>query len=247
MPVANRHVTECRRQFWVRVARTCPRAYGSVVGVATEASEVVLTYDDGPAPDTGSVLDVLAEVGASATFFVLLGRVRRRPDILADILAAGHEVGLHGPDHRRLTSFDPGSAKRRTQDALAELEDTAGHKVRWFRPPYGKQVPAAYRRITRAGLVSVSWTADMRDWYDVPQADRVESALRAARPGAILLGHDGFADASDGANDRSAPAIDRADLLRRVVAAFGERGLALRSLGAALEHGAQVRAEWFSH
>ena len=212
----------------------------------TTEKEVVLTYDDGPSPDTGAVLDVLGESGASATFFVLLSRVRRRPDVLAEVLAAGHEIGLHGPDHRRLTTFDASAAQRRTLDAKAELEDLIGRPVRWFRPPYGDQSPAAYRRITRGGLVSVSWSADMFDWRDLAQAQRVESALGAARPGAILLGHDGYADASDGVDDGPAPQVDRADLLRRVVDAFGVRGLALRSLGAALAHGSQVRAPWFS-
>ena len=66
--------------------------------VATTAPSLVLTFDDGPDPaNTPRVLEVLRDRGASATFFVLMTRVRREPRLLAELMAAGHEVGLQRP------------------------------------------------------------------------------------------------------------------------------------------------------
>src|SRR5215467_815730 len=117
---------------------------------------IVLTYDDGPEPGgTDAVLGALDESGASATFFVLLSRVRRHESLLHDVLASGHEVGLHGPDHRQLTGMDPADVALRTRAAKLELEERIGRAVRWFRPPYGRQSALTWRAVADAGLTTV--------------------------------------------------------------------------------------------
>src|SRR5438132_3165838 len=69
----------------------------SVMRVLTAEPVVSLTYDDGPSPDeTPALLDVLAERGARATFFVLTDRAEQHPEIVRRALAEGHGVELHG-------------------------------------------------------------------------------------------------------------------------------------------------------
>lgn len=229
-----------------RVVGICTHAVGSVVAVITPAPQVVLTYDDGPCPHgTPAVLDALAAHGATATFFVLLSRTRRHPRLLDEVLASGHEIGLHGLDHRRLSSFTPAEVRSRIHQGRVELEDLTGRSIRWFRPPYGKQTIRQWQQVRSCGLTSVSWGGDMADWRHVPQADRVAAALKAARPGAIVLGHDGFAGPDDGVDDGPAPDVDRGDLTRRLLSAYEERGLAGRSLGDVLQQGVEVRRPWF--
>ena len=241
-----------------RGLRRAGAVVGSVEAVATSAPDVVLTFDDGPDPvGTPAVLEALAAHGATATFFVLLTRVRRHPELLARVRAAGHEIGLHGVDHQRLTRFSGAEVRTRTAAARAELEALTGEPVRWFRPPYGAQTPATWLAVRRTGLVPVLWGPTTWDWRDVSQEDRVRKALQGARAGAVVLAHDAFAGASDGAvegaSDGAAggvpgvvePDVDRRDLVDRVLAAYAEQGLRGRSLGAALEHGRPVRAARF--
>ena len=128
------------------------RPVGSLRAVRTNHPHVVLTYDDGPDPDgTPRILTALDRHDATATFFVLVPRARRHRELLGEIAAAGHEIALHGIDHRRLTQFPPAEVHRRTADGRRELEDLIGTTVRWFRPPYGIQRPRTWLRSVAPG------------------------------------------------------------------------------------------------
>src|SRR5258706_9126395 len=105
---------------------------------------VALTFDDGPDPlSTPNFLRVLERRRVRATFFLLGRMVRMAPQLAGSIRDAGHEVGLHGYDHRCLLWRGP----RATYDDLARGRDAiaavTGSVPRWFRPPYGVLTTAA--------------------------------------------------------------------------------------------------------
>jgi peptidoglycan/xylan/chitin deacetylase (PgdA/CDA1 family) len=219
---------------------------GSVTAVRTGEPRIVLTYDDGPEPGgTEHVLAALADHGATATFFVLLTRVRRYPGLLAEIAAAGHEIALHGLDHRRLTDFSFAEARRRIRDGKAELEDAVGRPVTWIRPPYGRQTLLTWRGITSSGLDSVMWGPTTLDSIDVPDAQRLASALRGASAGSIVLAHDGHAGPMDGVDDGPAPRVERRELTARVLDGYAQLGLRGCSLRDALRGGTVVKEARF--
>ncbi len=219
---------------------------GSVVEIRTSAPHLILTFDDGPQPGgTEKVLAALDELGATATFFVLVSRARRFRGLLADVAASRHDIGLHGLDHRRLTTLEPDAVQRRTAEAKAELEDLTGRAVDWVRPPYGAQVVETWHAMSSCGLVPVLWGPTLHDWLHVSTEDRLAAARRGAGPGAILMAHDGFAGAEDGAHDGPEPVFDRGELLRRLLHQYAEMGLVGRSLNDALIDGAQIREARF--
>ena len=214
---------------------------------ATTGDDLVVTFDDGPDPEqTPRVLESLARHRATATFFVLLTRARRHPALIHSIVEAGHEVGLHGHDHRPMTEFSHRDALVRTARAKEELEVLTGSAVRWFRPPYGRQSLSSHVAVHRAGLTTVLWSATTWDWKDVAPAQRLAKALEGATPGAILLAHDGFADFDDGADDGEPALRDRAGLVDQVLAELGSRRLTGRSVGAALGRSAGIRTLRFA-
>lgn len=225
------------------------RRYGRLLGsvTSTTSDAVVITLDDGPDfEQTPKVLAALAHHQATATFFLLLGRARRHPEIVSAIVAGGHEVALHGPDHRDLTLFGFQEALLRTRAARRELEELAGSKVHWFRPPYGRQTPATWAATRGAGLIPVLWDSTTWDWKDVTPAERLAKAFEGARAGAVLLAHDGVAGASDGVADSPPALTERAELLAEVLSEHARRGLSGRSLGAALRSGKAVRTMQFT-
>jgi peptidoglycan/xylan/chitin deacetylase (PgdA/CDA1 family) len=229
-----------------RARRGAGALLGSAVEVRTAAPHVVLTFDDGPEPGgTDRVLAALDDAGATATFFVLLTRVRKYPSLLAEVVAAGHEVALHGVDHRALPTLPPDEVARLVRAGRAELEDAAGTAIRWFRPPYGRQTVRNWRAVLGAGLLPVLWGPTTWDWKDVPPEERVAKAMIGVAPGAIVLAHDGFAGPEDGACDGPPPQLERGELIGSVLHGYAERGLAARSLGDALADGSLVRETWF--
>jgi peptidoglycan/xylan/chitin deacetylase (PgdA/CDA1 family) len=228
------------------VRRGVGRVAGSAVSVRTDQPEVVLTFDDGPEPaGTDRVLQALDRAGATATFFVLLTRVRKYPSLLDEVVAAGHEVALHGVDHRALPTLPPGEVGGLLRGGRAELEDAAGRAVRWYRPPYGRQTVRNWRAVTAAGMVPVLWGPTTWDWKDAPHHERVERAQRGLTAGAIVLAHDGFAGPEDGACDGPPPVVDRGELMSAVLETYDAKGLRARSLVDALGQGSLVRETWF--
>lgn len=215
-------------------------------GPAAAQTTVVLTYDDGPQPGgTEPVLDALAERGATATFFMLVGRARRHPELVSRVLAAGHEVGLHGMDHRRLSTVPVREVGPALTEGKAALEDLTGRPVRWFRPPYGAQTPATWLATRRAGLTPVVWGPAAYDWEERPVDELADRAMAGLAPGSVLLVHDGYAAAADGGEPGQEPTFDRGRLARRILDRLELRGYAGRSLADALAAGRTVSWAWF--
>ncbi len=81
------------------------------------------------------VLDLLASTGTHATFF-FLGRIARDdPGIVRETAAAGHEIGCHGEEHRRIYNLAPAAFEQAVREARQRLEDVSGQPVLGFRAP----------------------------------------------------------------------------------------------------------------
>src|SRR5262245_14256715 len=79
--------------------------------------EVVLTFDDGPWPNnTPAVLAALARHCIKATFFPIGKHATYYPEILRQVVAAGHSVGSHTWSHVDLSKL------KNPDDAKAEIE-----------------------------------------------------------------------------------------------------------------------------
>jgi len=69
---------------------------------------IALTFDDGPDPVwTPKVLEVLRRNHVRATFFVVGTQVAAHPELLRQIVAAGHQIGLHTLTHADLGRLPP--------------------------------------------------------------------------------------------------------------------------------------------
>ena len=236
-------MNELTESLW----RTSTRPVGSVRAVSSPERIVVLTFDDGPVPgSTEGLLASMAEFWASATFFVVMTRVRRAPGLLAEISAAGHEVALHGPDHVRLTGLPFREIVERTRAARLELEDLVGAPVRWIRPPYGSQSLRSWAAVRQAGLTPVMWGGTTWDWKDVSMEERMAKVEARLAPGQIVLAHDVIAGVEDGADPREHFDLDRGAFIRTLLETYRAHGYDAVSLAAAMARGASLRRwAWF--
>lgn len=84
---------------------------------------------------TRRLLDQLAAASVRATFYVVGEIAVTHPQLVRDIHSAGHEVGSHSWDHRRVHRFDPKSFREDLMRSKDALEQATGEKVSGFRAP----------------------------------------------------------------------------------------------------------------
>jgi peptidoglycan/xylan/chitin deacetylase (PgdA/CDA1 family) len=180
-----------------------------------------LTFDDGPhAQGTPAALEILAAAGVRATFFLVGEQVLRNPALAAEIVAAGHGVGLHCHRHRNLLRLTPRQVRADIARALGAIEDATGRSPTLYRPPYGVANAAALTLARARGWRTLLWSHWGRDWEARATPESIAALLTGgAGPGAVLLLHD--------ADDYSAPGSWRrtAAALPQVLETLRARGL----------------------
>lgn len=91
---------------------------------------------------THRVLDFCAERSIVGTVFVVGEVVRDHPDLIREIAAQGHEVGLHGWSHTPVTELSPQDFREQTARGRDLLGEVAGQEVVGYRAPTFSLVPA---------------------------------------------------------------------------------------------------------
>jgi len=153
---------------------------------------ISLTYDDGPDPVwTPRLLDVLAEHGASATFFVLGPAAERHPEPLRRARAEGHEVALHADEHVRHTELDGAQLAADTRRAMERLAGLDVRPRRW-RAPWGVTTQDTHVIADRMGLELVHWSVDTHDWRGDSAGQMLAACGPDVGPGSVVLMHDGL-------------------------------------------------------
>jgi peptidoglycan/xylan/chitin deacetylase (PgdA/CDA1 family) len=154
---------------------------------------VALTFDDGPDPEfTPRILEILRAKRVPATFFVIGLRARLRPDIVAQIDAAGHIVGNHTDTHGLMFHFHLWPAIRRELDACNQAIGAAiGKEPMLFRSPQGFKNPALGDVVREMGLSAVGWQVRGFDAIETDADKIVRRIASRVRPGGVVQMHDG--------------------------------------------------------
>jgi peptidoglycan-N-acetylglucosamine deacetylase len=162
-----------------------PRRIDDPVGVA-------LTFDDGPHPEgTPAVLEALAKLDATATFFLCGEQVERNPGLAAEIVAAGHTAAVHGHRHRNMLRLSPRTFVEDLERGIAAIEDAVGLRPELYRPPYGIFSYPGMVEVRARGLRSLLWSRWGHDWRaERSGAEIAAEATRELDGGDVLLLHD---------------------------------------------------------
>ena len=146
----------------------------------TQPGGVALTFDDGPHPEgTPAMLELLSRAGARATFFVIGEQVVRRPDLVREIVAAGHTVALHGYRHRLQLRLSDVQVTDDISRGTAAIEDAIGRSPALHRPPFGIYSPAGLAAARASGLAPLLWSRWGKDWRKFTTPSESRLAVRA--------------------------------------------------------------------
>ena len=166
-----------------------------------DTRRVYLTFDDGPSPMTGRILDILSDYGVKATFFVVGKPDKRYADDYWRIVAEGHTLAMHSYSHRYADIY---SSAESFQEDLHKLQnflyDTTGVWSKLYRFPGGSSNNASAvdmnvftGYLDRENITWFDWNVDAGDAsgsisaYEV--TDRVISGVKK-HENAVVLMHD---------------------------------------------------------
>lgn len=164
---------------------------------ARAGSPLALTFDDGPHEEqTPRILDVLAERGVTATFFMQGTQAQLHPHIVRRVHSSGHQISSHGFEHvsaKRIPAADVLANALKCHELLQDITGSALRRD--FRPPYGDLTLPSYRALGSGGFRLVFWSFDSRDSF-LPDAQALVRYVTGAQlaAGAIALFHDDYAN-----------------------------------------------------
>lgn len=161
----------------------------------SEEKVLYLTFDCGYEYEniTSEVLDILGEKGIKTTFFCTMTYLRACPEVVARMIAEGHNVGNHSLSHP-----DDCAALSREEmvlQALAvenHLRVNFGYSAQYFRFPSGVYSENAVEALYSVGYKSVFWSIAYADWdpeNQVGPEKAYEILTGRLHPGAVILLH----------------------------------------------------------
>jgi peptidoglycan/xylan/chitin deacetylase (PgdA/CDA1 family) len=164
---------------------------GGAVHGPTGANEVALTFDDGPnIGATEKVMAILDAHGVKGTFFEVGKAIDKEPQITRALYDDGQLLGNHSYHHDQWRWLDPRYPElQRTQDAFKRAIGTCPVL---YRPPHGDRTPFLAEVVRDHHMHMILWSASAADWATNDPQLVARRILAGARPGAILLLHDGL-------------------------------------------------------
>jgi cellulose synthase/poly-beta-1,6-N-acetylglucosamine synthase-like glycosyltransferase/peptidoglycan/xylan/chitin deacetylase (PgdA/CDA1 family) len=177
-------------------------------GRRVPSKTIVLTFDDGPGPETGKILDVLDRHQVPATFFVIGNAVASRAGQLRRMADSGHEIGVHTFTHPDLAATPEWRTELEVEQTQLAIAAATGEVSDLIRPPFSSEpsamTDALWKAMSRVGNYRLILAdLDTRDWQR-PGAEAIaEAATPTGSRGAVVMLHD-----AGGNRDQTVAALD---------------------------------------
>lgn len=157
---------------------------------------IALSFDDGPTIYTPKILDMLAQYGATATFFMVGYFIDVRKSTVQAVYDAGCEVGNHSINHPNLKTLSKEEVTKELIGNYNKLTAILGTGYHLIRPPYGNYNDTV-KAVANAPLIN--WSIDTEDWKSRNAQSVFEMVKKYAKDGAIILMHDLYESSMNGA------------------------------------------------
>ncbi len=161
-----------------------------VYNVDTQEKVLSISFDAAwGRANTEEILNILDRYDVKTTFFLVGFWAEKHPDLVAELVARGHEIGNHSATHPHMAQLSEGQIReelRRCSDLVASI---TGTPTTLFRPPYGEYNDAVVRVSREEGYECVQWNVDSLDWKNLGKEDMVRKCTKNVQPGDIVLFH----------------------------------------------------------
>ena len=161
----------------------------------TDEKKIYLTFDAGyDNGNTPAILDALHKHHVHATFFVVGTLIREKPELIREIVDAGHTVGNHTMTHPDMSGISTKEAfQKQLEDVEALYKEATGKEMtKFYRPPQGIYSTENLQMAKDLGYHTFFWSLAYVDWYQDKQPSKEEAfekLLGRIHPGAIVLLH----------------------------------------------------------
>lgn len=158
-------------------------------------SQIWLTFDDGPGPETLAIVRQLNEARQRATFFFIGEQVesyQEHPELINLLRKGDHTVANHSWSHPNMLTLSKEESEDqvwRTQELLGEVYQELVTPL--FRPPFGYRNSQLLEQLRKSPLELVGWDLNSLDFLKGPVENLLQRVERRLAPGSILLFHDG--------------------------------------------------------
>ena len=160
--------------------------------IKTDEKVIALTFDDGPHKKyTPEILDLLSKYDAKATFFIVGENAEKYPELALRIHDENHELAIHTYTHPFKTNVS--NLIKEIKQTHATIYGITGYSPVLFRPVEGQYTDAMIDAINKEGykVVMWSWHLDTFDWKSPGEKKIINTVLKGAKPGSVVLFHDG--------------------------------------------------------
>ena len=176
---------------WTRPPELLRKIYSSSLWKCWLNQDVLLSFDDGPGPNTKKILDLSLEYGIKLAFFVLPEQAQKYPEIVRRIVKDGHILGSHFSQHRHHIMDTKTTFLNSLNESVEKIEDISQNTIKYSRVPYGRLLPWLDGWINQGGYTHVFWSLDSKD-YNLESSEKVINRVRDnIQSDDIVLFHDG--------------------------------------------------------
>ena len=129
--------------------------------VQTEEPKIAISFDAAwGADDTDTLLQILEEYNAPATFFLCGYWVDKYPEEVQKIAAAGHTLGNHSSTHPHMNSLSSEQIQKELAECHEKVKALTGQEMELFRPPFGEYNNNVIETAASAGYFTIQWDVD---------------------------------------------------------------------------------------
>ncbi len=174
-----------KQLYFTRVPRWIQGCCRGLVWRRADGDRPLLTFDDGPHPDTTPwILDELDRMDQGAIFFLIGEQAERYPELMDEIRQRGHQVANHGYQHLRGWQLSVDHFRENVERGAEITGSTL------YRPAYGQIGFRQYRAIKNDHQVMM-WSVMPGDFIeDIDVKRRMEKIKKVLRPDDIIVLHD---------------------------------------------------------